>query len=349
MHVLNVLDVNEALPRALAYLRDVGTPEQTRNGPALVAPGPVATVYCRPQQRVLFDPARDANPFFHLFESLWILAGRRDVRFLSMFNSRIANYSDDGLNYHAAYGWRLRRAFNSTDQIAVACDMLRKNPLSRQVVLQIWGSAHDLNIQSKDLPCNDMVMLRVRKTGDSVALPSGMVLDITVCNRSNDAIWGAYGANAVQFSFIQEYIAAHIGVGVGEYTQMSHNMHVYTENPYWTKWVEHHPSGVHVPDNPYSGAEGCAISPLSDMDNFDYDMNKMFSAFDATTTLDAFQNAMIKSSLKSMFFTHIVEPMLRMYVTREKSYATDELNSDWLMAGRQWVERRAAAKAGATQ
>jgi hypothetical protein len=53
------------------------------------------------------------------------------------------------------------------------------------------------------------------------------VLDLTVCCRSNDAIWGAHGANAVHFSVLQEYLAARIGVGVGTMYQWSNNYHAY--------------------------------------------------------------------------------------------------------------------------
>jgi hypothetical protein len=50
-------------------------PQGSRAGDVLVAPHPVMSVTSIPTERVLFDPARDANPFFHLFESLWMLAG----------------------------------------------------------------------------------------------------------------------------------------------------------------------------------------------------------------------------------------------------------------------------------
>ena len=40
-------------------------------------------------------------------------------------------------------------------------------------------------------------------------------LQMTVHCRSNDIIWGTYGANAVHFSILQEYVAARIGVDLG--------------------------------------------------------------------------------------------------------------------------------------
>ena len=353
MYVLNVANVNEALPRALCYLRDCGEPEQTRNGPALVAPGPVATVYRYPRERVLFDAERDANPFFHLFESLWILAGRRDVAFLSMFNGRIADYSDDGEVFHAAYGYRLRNHFGNMDQIDYACGQLMKNRQSRRAALQIWSALDDLGSDSKDLPCNDMVMLRVRDLKESLH-DSKQVLDITVCNRSNDAIWGAYGANAVQFSFLQEYMASKIGVGVGRYTQMSHNLHVYTDNPYWQTWVKNNPFGVYVPDSPYSvtSPRAAYISPIglggtSAIEAFDRDLAWFFQAFDVGEYRysEAFLHILERGAvplLQTWFFKKVVLPMLRLYVSRDQVSDGINVELDWHRAGVEWVARRAA-------
>jgi hypothetical protein len=63
-------------------------------------------------------------------------------------------------------------------------------------------------------------------------------LDMTVTNRSNDMLWGAYGANAVHFSYLQEFVAAAIGVPVGTYYQVSNNLHVYTQNEVFAKTCE---------------------------------------------------------------------------------------------------------------
>ena len=52
-------------------------------------------------------------------------------------------------------------------------------------------------------------------------------LDMTVLCRSNDAVMGAYGANAVHMSVLQEYLATRIGVPVGRYWQVSNDFHCY--------------------------------------------------------------------------------------------------------------------------
>ena len=112
MHTIDVRNVNEALPLGIAYLRRHGVWEDTRAGRALVAPCPVATVYAHPRERVMFSGLRDANPFFHLMESLWQLAGRRDAafpnNFVRDFGERFAE--PDG-NIHDAHGYRWRHAF----------------------------------------------------------------------------------------------------------------------------------------------------------------------------------------------------------------------------------------------
>lgn len=221
MHVIHSRNVNHAYRKGAQLLGTGGILRETRNGPALVHPYPVSTLYENPTERVLFDARRDANPFFHFFESLWILAGRNDVDWLRRFNSRIAQYSDDGKTFYGAYGYRLRSA--GDDQVAQAIELLRNNPGSRQVVLGIWDREDDLWAESKDIPCNLNIKLEV--VDDK--------LNMTVFNRSNDMIWGAYGANVVHFSYLQEYIAGHLGVEVGWYIQVSGNFHAYLDT--WRK------------------------------------------------------------------------------------------------------------------
>jgi hypothetical protein len=61
-------------------------------------------------------------------------------------------------------------------------------------------------------------------------------LGMTVMNRSNDAIWGAYGANAVQFSMLHEFVALACGAQMmGKYRQISDSFHVYTNQATWLK------------------------------------------------------------------------------------------------------------------
>ena len=105
-------DINEAYYRGIDLIKERGVRMESRNGPIIEVPCPVTTTYLRPLRRILFDSVRDCNPFFHFFESLWMLAGRNDVAFVEKFNKRMATFSDDGSTLNGAYGYRWRRHFS---------------------------------------------------------------------------------------------------------------------------------------------------------------------------------------------------------------------------------------------
>jgi hypothetical protein len=218
-----VRNVSEALWIGMQDIEANGELVETRNGPAYEFSSPVGITYSHPRERVLFYPERDANPFFHCLESLWMLAGRNDVAFVSEYSSNISRYSDDGEVFHGAYGYRWRHHWNNNpgdpDQLLVAAYRLKQFPNDRRTVVAMWDPATDLKSEnlSKDVPCNTHIYFSVR----------GGYLHMTVCNRSNDMIWGAFGANAVHMSYLMEYMAARVGVKVGQYTQFTNNLHAY--------------------------------------------------------------------------------------------------------------------------
>ena len=149
---INVRNVNHALHEACWWLRVAGERATTRNGEVIRAPGPVITIYQQPTERVLFNKRRNANPFFHLMEALWMLAGREDVDFPAYYVARMREYSDNGLLLHGAYGFRWRRAFldadeaEPIDQLTYLADHLKANPDSRRTVLAMWSAERDIPV-----------------------------------------------------------------------------------------------------------------------------------------------------------------------------------------------------------
>ena len=220
MQSINARGVSEALYLAKQGIESSGVEVQTRNGPALEFPTPVTTTYTHSRERVLFYHERDANPYFHLMESLWMLAGRNDVDWISQFNGRMNTYSDDGVTFHGAYGYRWRNWFGK-DQLQKALFRLSTYPNDRRVVVGMWDPRQDLveTNDGKDYPCNTQIMFWERDED----------LHMTVCNRSNDMIWGAFGANAVHMSVLLEYMAGMLGYGIGNYYQFSNNLHAYVD------------------------------------------------------------------------------------------------------------------------
>lgn len=346
MHVIKARGVNDAYAQGIEYLEDYGELQASRAGPVLVAPTPVATVYSNPQERVLFDSVRDANPFFHLFESLYLLAGWRDARWLDQFVENFsARFAEHDGNQHGSYGFRWRHHFdiegggspNLPDQLDTIVRMLRSNPADRRAVLTMWDPAADLGVDRRDIPCNSHCYFRVRQ-GDA-----GSVLDITVCCRSNDIIWGCYGANAVHFSILQEYLAGRVGVGVGTYTQVSNNYHAYTEV------FNRIRAGTFFADYPKVSVIG------NDWETWDDDLRK-FMSWTVIRRLDKllpqnsednlFKNTWFQKTAMPMFVAH------RLWSAGDYRAALSLAKSrigalDWQLACVSWMQRRLerAAKA----
>lgn len=228
MYTITASAPDFALEAGLWYLRTAGIVGESRNGRVLRAPGPVCTAWPDPTKRVMFSPLRDANPFFHLFESIWMLAGRNDAASLAVYNSHMATFAENG-TFWGAYGHRWLNFFGF-DQLAVVIDRLKSDPNDRRVVLSMWAPYGDLvpcdddgsgGNKSRDLPCNT-----------AIYFDAGLgQLNMTVTNRSNDIVWGAYGANVVHMSFLHEFVALATGIPLGTYYQFSNNYHAYIDRP----------------------------------------------------------------------------------------------------------------------
>jgi len=187
------------------------------------AKAPVVFEYTCPGYCWMHIPGRRFNPFFALAEVVWILSGRNDVKWLSYFNSNVAQFSDDGVTFHGAYGDRLRKwplyggtAANVTDQFQQVVNKLEADPYTRQAVMSLWDPDRDNELGHRDYPCNNIVYLSLRDGK----------LDMTVVIRSNDLIWGA-PYNAVQFSHIHAYIAGWLNCRIGTLTYFIQNLHFY--------------------------------------------------------------------------------------------------------------------------
>lgn len=237
--VITAYSVSEALAHGLHHLTLAGGAQPSRVGDVLVSSCPVVTVYKKPMNRVLFSPMRDANPFFHLMESLWMLAGRNDLDWPAQFNKRMTSYSDDGgITQPGAYGYRWRRYFGY-DQLETIIVELKHNPTTRRCVLAMWDGGQPVDEDGRSIMADNKVeradLLTAISGGNDVPCNTHAYFDMidgklnmTVCNRSNDIVWGAYGANAVHFSFLLEYVAAATGLPMGVYRQISNNYHLYT-------------------------------------------------------------------------------------------------------------------------
>lgn len=372
---------------------------ETRNGPVLRIDEPVMVTYERPLERVLLNGARDANPFFHLYEALWMLAGRNDVAPLAYYASNMSNYSDDGKTLNGAYGYRWRKhevkgtvfqgdQWNETyDQLDLLVSHLKADPTSRRAVLQMWNVEDDLlkiganpdrsgNFYndglkfppSKDVCCNLNVMFSLRSTSEpkttefkdgttwTYLVKDGVVvnrspsrvdewcytLDMTVTNRSNDMIWGMLGANYVHFTFLQEYMAARLGIEVGRYHHFTNNLHVYESNWKPEEWLAED-NYNHWPDTLYREQDRKQLSvvPLvKDPEAFERELPEFVE--DNSGKLKDLEDRWTEP-----FLSTVAGPLLLAFAChKERDYhsaftAVDMIAADdWRIAARGWIERR---------
>lgn len=195
---------------------------------------PAVFEFENPCNRVTFLRGRKINPFFQLAEALWIVSGHSDVEFLDAFNKNMKTFSDDGKYFNASYGERIRYftkndlhgiILNPVDQLQDAYFKLKDDADTRQAVIVISNPLFDnfrytKGEQGKDIACNLIITFKIRDNK----------LNMTVFNRSNDIIYGLFGANLCQFSTIQELMASWLGVEVGTYTHITDSLHTYLDS-----------------------------------------------------------------------------------------------------------------------
>jgi thymidylate synthase len=166
-------------------------------------------------ERHVVIPGRNNNVFASIAESMWMLAGRDDVDYMSAYVPRAVDYSDDGLVWRAAYGPRLRD-WNGIDQLAEVTSILDHDLSSRRAVVAIFDPDRDF-VQSKDIPCNNWLHFLAR---------DGQ-LDLNVAARSTDIWWGFSGINAFEWSLLLEVVAHWLGQAPGHLTFFTSSLHLY--------------------------------------------------------------------------------------------------------------------------
>jgi hypothetical protein len=313
---INALNVPRAYSEMWWKARNVWVEEQSRNGSVLTVPYPSLLTIRYPLQRVLFDPIRDANPFFHVAEWIWMMAGSNDAEWISQFNKRMSEYADDGV-LRGAYGWRWR---HPRDQISNVIDLLQHDPNTRQAVISMWDPVYDgAHAKTSDRPCNTHIYFR----------HTNGLLDMTVCNRSNDMVWGMLGANAVHMTYLHELVALSTKIPIGDYRVFTNNLHFYPDMPNGRelkKTTDHYDCyGTVKPDTLLVCGE-----TYEDL---------------MADCIDMVYHSQVQE-FRTYWVTSVGYPMIRAYLDRENrdEWISKVRAEDWKLAALQWVERRSISK-----
>lgn len=253
------------------------------------------------------------------------------------------------------------------DQLKVIIDHLRRKPESRRAVLQMWNVEDDLLKidNSRAVCCNLSVLFAVENGRCKACKGTGILqaesvgshqcwnckgkphdrpryLNMTVFNRSNDLVWGATNANAVCFSFLQEYMAAHLGLEVGKYHQVSNNLHVYVNTWKPEEWLKDYEQGGTWSHEWYNSEFRESVPLVLNPQVFDEELPRFVEHH------SQFRNPLENhTQWREPFFATVAEPLLNAYHVRKqqlsRSFWLDSIKDDaWRIMARGWCERRAA-------
>jgi len=214
MTTMTAESVADLFEQAITLSRD-GDKASPRGLPTREALG-VTLRLTRPRARLLLPAAaggRVLNTAFAAAECVWILSGSNDP-WIYDYNSRLRQYADEGV-LRGAYGPRLRSWRGEVDQLEHVVELLRRDPDSRQAVIQLYDPQADAP-GHKDIPCT---------LGWRFQLRQGR-LHMATTMRSQD-VWTGLPYDLFTFTVLHELVAGWLGVELGEYRHHVDSLHLY--------------------------------------------------------------------------------------------------------------------------
>lgn len=261
-----------------------------------------------PLERCIITPRRNNNIFATVAETMWVLAGRNDIGFLSLYLPRAHDFSDDGSTWRAGYGPRIRN-WRGVDQLAAIVRLLRENPNSRRAVISVFDPAQDF-VESRDIPCNNWIHCYIRDGA----------LHLNIAVRSNDIMWGFSGINTFEWSVIQEMLAYWTGVRVGTTTFFISSLHLYSRHERRApEIVQHFPNVTCYETGIHSVPFGTQLS------DFDQALRDWF-ALEALIREDPDQERAAVEAYPDSLFRHFLA-LLRVYAGARR-WPSDVLNAE---------------------
>lgn len=241
MYTETYTGINSFLIGASKLLVEEGVKRRTRGSVCYELPEPALFKITKPQAREVTIPERKWFGTLPYAESLWIASGRNDLAYITHYLPRMIDFSDDGIYMRGGYGPRFRnytgecvdyqiesinvRQQESADQLKYVIECFKVDMETRRAVISFGDPMKDCFDEkwelkeSKDIPCTRELHF-MKQSGNNK-------LDLIVRMRSNDLIWGASAVNIFNYTFMQEYVAAILGLEVGNYYHIADNLHFY--------------------------------------------------------------------------------------------------------------------------
>ena len=233
--------INSFLIGASKLLVEEGVERRTRGNLCYELPEPAIFKITNPMAREVTIPVRKWFKTLPYAESLWIASGRNDMAYIQHYLSKMSDFSDDGVYMRGGYGPRYRdyngefydyrkeninvRQESSVDQLKYVIECFKADIETRRAIISFGDPMKDCfdenwNLKkTKDIPCTRELHFIKQSNSNK--------LDLIVRMRSNDLIWGASAVNIFNYTFMQEYVAAILGLEVGHYYHITDNLHFY--------------------------------------------------------------------------------------------------------------------------
>lgn len=239
-------NLNQALIGLSKEILKYGKPRKTRGFDCIEFTEPVMIEISNPIDNVITIPERKWAKTLPFAESLWLASGTNHMGLVGKYAPNMYSFSDDGEFMRAAYGPRLR-AFHgfatdyavsnplhrnifsghvkTVDQLKFVIDSLKRDVYSRQALMTIHDPVcddydeKDVLKVTKDTPCCRSIHFMV---------VDGK-LDCILTIRSNDLLWGLSAVNVFNFTWMQQYVAMILGLPIGRYFHIAHNIHFYDD------------------------------------------------------------------------------------------------------------------------
>lgn len=207
---------DEMWRHTIYLLHEYGSDQESRNGKTKELLGVTMTLV-DPGVNFLRNERRALSPYYAAAEVLWYMSGVSDVDFISKFAPQYAHFAESDGKAYGAYGGRI---FGEFDQLRAVVDLLKRDPDTRQAVVQFWRASDLQSAGSvKDVPCTLNWQFAIRD-GE---------LHMFVDMRSNDA-WLGMPYDVFWNTTAMRIIANELGVRMGTYTHHVRSMHLYEKH-----------------------------------------------------------------------------------------------------------------------
>lgn len=170
----------------------------------------------RPENRVITTPWRKFSNTYAEREWQWYITGNPSVEEIQKHAPMWGKMHNGNFLVQSNYGWQWMR----NGQLKKCIDQLKECKYTRQAWISIYDGKEKDNYKF-DTPCTLAV-------GFDVKASTSSYLDMTVMMRSNDLVYG-FCNDQYCFSKLQEMVANELGLYVGTYTHIAHDMHIYNE------------------------------------------------------------------------------------------------------------------------